>query len=58
MEKERLMLGIIDEEGYEKDNRVYWVGGCCPTLTCGNALIKVLRKYEKDNLHRKRIDKS
>ena len=45
--KELIMVGIVDAEGYELDNRVYSAGGASPTQRHGNARISVLRKYER-----------
>ena len=46
-EKTIIMQGIVDEDGYELDNRVYFRGGCIPTERAGNSRIKVVRKYER-----------
>ena len=54
MEKTLIMVGIIDEEGYELENRVYARGGISPTQRAGNARINVLRAYGKEN-HSNRI---
>ena len=45
MEKRLKILGIIDAEGYELDNRVYSGGGISPCMTTGNAKKNVVRKY-------------
>lgn len=45
MEKELKILGIIDADGYELDNRVYSGGGIAPCMTSGNVHKKVVRKY-------------
>ena len=44
------VIGILDEEGYEKENRVYNGGGLCPTLLVGNGRVKALveDKIKKD----------
>jgi DNA (cytosine-5)-methyltransferase 1 len=39
-----VILGIIDPDGYDKENRVYSGGGCCPTLLVGNGRVKVVTK--------------
>ena len=39
-----VILGIIDPEGYDKENRVYGGGGLCPTLLVGNGRVKVVTK--------------
>lgn len=39
-----VIVGIIDPEGYDKENRVYSGGGLCPTLLVGNGRIKVVSK--------------
>ena len=39
-----VILGIIDPDGYDKENRVYSGGGCCPTLLVGNGTVKVVTK--------------
>lgn len=39
-----VILGIIDPEGYDKENRVYGGGGVCPTLLVGNGRVKVVTK--------------
>ena len=36
------VIGILDAEGYEKENRVYNGGGLCPTLLVGNGRVKVM----------------
>lgn len=36
------VIGILDEEGYEKENRVYNGGGLCPTLLAGDARVKTV----------------
>ena len=36
------VIGILDEDGYEKENRVYNGGGLCPTLLVGNASVKTV----------------
>ena len=46
--KKLIMLGILDEEGYESDNRIYGRGGVSPTEKAGNMRIKVVRKYDKE----------
>lgn len=47
MAKKKLrVIGIIDKEGFEIDNRVYDRGGC-PTQRAGNMNTLVIRKYEK-----------
>ena len=46
--KELIMIGIVDTEGYELDNRVYSADGVSPTQRHGNARITVLRKYGKE----------
>ena len=45
MEKRLKILGIIDADGYELDNRVYSGGGISPCMTTGNAKKNVVRKY-------------
>ena len=45
--KELIMVGVVDAEGYELDNRVYSAVGTSPTQRHGNARISVLRKYER-----------
>lgn len=56
MEKNLILLGVIDEEGFELSNRVYARGGNAPTITSGNGKIRVTRRYEKetDNLRKLR----
>ena len=39
-----VILGIIDPEGYDKENRVYGGEGLCPTLLVGNGRVKVVTK--------------
>lgn len=36
------VIGILDAEGCEKENRVYNEGGLCPTLLVGNGRVKAL----------------
>ena len=48
MEKKLIMLGIVDEDGYELDNRTYSRKGVCPTQRAGNARITVIRNYGKE----------
>ena len=45
MGKELKLLGVIDDSGYELENRVYSRGGQCPTLKAGNAKIRTIRHY-------------
>lgn len=49
MGKELTLIGVIDDSGYELENRVYSRGGQSPTLKAGNAKIRTVRRYEKDN---------
>lgn len=46
MEKKLIMLGVIDEEGFDITNRLYGRGGCSPTLTLHD--VKIARKYERN----------
>ena len=45
------VIGILDKEGYDKENRVYNGGGLCPTLLVGNGRVKALveDKIKKDS---------
>lgn len=54
-EKKIIMLGVMDSQGYELDNRVYSAGGALPTQRAGNARITVVRKYEADKKDRQHI---
>lgn len=36
--------GLIDGLNFEMDQRVYSMGGCCPTLKSGNLRVQVIRK--------------
>lgn len=55
MEKNLIMVGIIDEEGFELSNRVYARGGTAPTITSGNGKIRITRKYEKETNHSREL---
>lgn len=52
MEKKCIEIGLLDEKGYEQNNRVYSRGGCSQTVVTANARIKTIRKYEKDKSSR------
>lgn len=36
------MLGLLEESGFEQENRVFWGG--CPTLRANNARVNVLTR--------------
>lgn len=38
------MLGLLEESGFEQDNRVFYGGGKCPTLRANNARVNVLTR--------------
>lgn len=59
MEKKLDMLGIVDKDGYELENRVYGRWGGCPTERAGNAKISTIRKvkYEKKTNRYTRCDR-
>ena len=42
-----IMLGLINPEGYELDNRVYFRGGISPTQRVSNAKFKVIKKWKR-----------
>ena len=42
------MLGVLDNNGYELDNRVYFRGGCCPCISTITAQKMCVRRYETD----------
>ena len=46
-----IMLGLIDPNGYERDNRVYYGMGSCPTISAREwkdpLKILIIKKYEK-----------
>lgn len=48
MEKKIIKIGVIDNAGYELDNRVYNRGGVSPTVKAGNARIYIIRKVKED----------
>lgn len=52
MEKGLIVQGTMDnthDGSHEIANRVYFRGGCCPTITTGgNVSPKTIKKYEKD----------
>ena len=56
MEKtfKRTVLGMVDENGFEQDNRLYFRGGCIPTQRAGNSTILTAKKgaimSEKDTV--------
>ena len=37
-----ILIGIIDQSGYELENRVYSIQGIAPTVTAGVAKINIL----------------
>ena len=43
------MLGVLDNNGYELDNRVYFKGGICPCISTITAQKMCVRKYERKN---------
>lgn len=45
--KKRKVVGVLDEKGFEQDNRVYFRGGCCPELRAANSTVNVLRKQDE-----------
>lgn len=45
--KKGIVIGIIDENGFEQENRVYFRGGCSPTSRAGNPKMLTIRRYEK-----------
>ena len=49
MQKKCLLIGLLDTQGYESDQRVYSRGGCAITVKAGNLRTQVIRKYERDN---------
>lgn len=44
-----IMLGVLDNNGYELDNRVYFRGGICPCISTITAQKMCVKKYERDN---------
>ena len=46
MEKtnKRIVLGMVDENGFEQDNRLYFRGGCSPTGRAGKSTILTAKK--------------
>lgn len=46
MEKtnKRIVLGMVDENGFEQDNRLYFRGGISPTQRAGNSTILTAKK--------------
>lgn len=49
MEKKRIVLGMLDTQGFEMVNRVYSGGGIAPTERAQNSEIYVLKRYDKEN---------
>lgn len=47
--KKLIMLGVLDSNGYELDNRVYFRGGICPCISTITAQKMCVKKYERDN---------
>lgn len=45
--KKRIVLGMVDENGFEQDNRLYFRGGCSPTERAGNSTILIAKKGSK-----------
>ena len=45
--KKLIMLGVLDSNGYELDNRVYFKGGICPCISTITAQKMCVRKYER-----------
>ena len=50
--KKLIMVGVVDEKGFDMTNRVYSGGGSSPTLRASDSVGMVLRKYETDKSHR------
>jgi hypothetical protein len=44
-----IMLGVLDNNGYELDNRVYFRGGIAPCISTITAQKMSVRKYERKN---------
>lgn len=49
MQKKRIVLGMLDTQGFEMVNRVYSGGGVAPTERAQNSEIYVLRRYGYSN---------
>lgn len=47
--KKVVRLGVLSDEGYEINQRVYYRGGCSIAFNLTNAKVKVVRKYDKKN---------
>lgn len=52
MQKKCLLIGLLDTQGYESDQRVYSRGGVAITVKAGNLRTQVIRKYETDKSSR------
>ena len=54
MQKENKMIvvGVIDADGFIQDNKVYFRGGCAPTLRATNDKNRTIRKIKKNNTER------
>lgn len=50
--KKLIMVGVVDEKGFDMTNRVYSGGGVSPTLRASDSVGMVLRKYETDKSER------
>lgn len=48
MGKELTLIGVIDDAAMNLKT-VFILGGQSPTLKAGNAKIRTIRRYEKDN---------
>ena len=59
MEKrnKRVVIGILDPNGFEQDNRVYSRGGCCPAERANNSTILVIRKWRDEENNSFRCDR-
>ena len=53
MEKKLKLIGIIDKDRFELDNRVYSRGGCNPTLKAGNAHVQIIRRQNNEKKENK-----
>lgn len=52
MQKKTITVGIIDADGFIQDNKVYFRGGCAPTLRATNDKNRTIRKIKKSKRNR------
>lgn len=52
MQKKTIVVGMIDTNGFIQDNKVWFRGGCAPTLRATNDKNRTIRKIKKSKRNR------